>query len=70
MITIYGASWCGPCKRVKAHLEKIGKEYVYKDISIEENVEELKNFGYSSIPLIVSGETHISGYKPEELDKL
>jgi len=70
MIIVYGAEWCQPCKRVKAHLDKSGKEYIFKDISIEENSEELNGLGFKSIPLVVSGDITISGYNPEELNKL
>ena len=28
-ITMYGADWCGDCKRAKAALEKLGVKYTY-----------------------------------------
>lgn len=69
-IVIYGAQWCNPCKKVKAHLDKSGKEYTFKDIDVEENANELRGLGFSSVPVIVCGDTIIQGFNPEALDKL
>lgn len=69
-IIVYGAGHCNPCRRTKAHLDSKGKKYTYKDITEEQNAEELKAMGFNSIPLVVCGDVKISGFNPEALDKL
>lgn len=69
-IIMYGAQWCNPCRQVKAKLIQLNKEYTFKDIDNEENAEELKKLGYSSIPVVIKGDVIIRGYVPDALEKL
>ena len=32
VITVYGATWCGPCARLKAQLDRLGAVYEVVDI--------------------------------------
>jgi len=55
-IVMYGADWCGDCRRSKAFLERHGVAFTYVDL--EERPEEMKtviarNGGLRSIPVIV-----------------
>lgn len=49
------ADWCGPCKVIEPHLERLNEEYenvnVYK-INIDENPELAKEHNVRSIPTI------------------
>ena len=61
-ITVYGASWCGPCQAAKKYLNDRDIPYDYVDI--DENPEAMPE-GYQSIPLIVVGDEYISGFGPK-----
>lgn len=56
MITMYGAEWCGDCRRSSALLKELGVDYTY--INLEETPEATEkvveiNGGAQSIPVIV-----------------
>lgn len=50
-ITVYGASWCGPCKMVKGALNRAGLEYEAIDIDSEPNKAE--EAGVRGIPTTI-----------------
>lgn len=55
-IVMYGADWCGDCRRSKAFLERRGVSFTYVDL--EERPDEMhevirRNDGLRSIPVIV-----------------
>ena len=64
MITMYGAEWCGDCRRSSALLKELGVNYNYinveKDPSAADKVVEI-NGGAQSIPVIVFEDgTHLT----------
>ena len=69
-ITMYGAEWCGDCRRSQRLLNELGVEYSY--INIEEvpgaadKVVEI-NGGAQSIPVVMfSDGTHLT--EPSDMD--
>ncbi len=72
-ITMYGADWCGDCRRSKRLLEELGVQYdlidVEKDPTQIDKVIEL-NGGAKSIPVIVfSDGTHMTEPSDPDLRK-
>ena len=69
-ITVYGADWCGDCRRTKQYLVKNDIAYVWVDV--EANPGEIAtvmkyNGGRKSIPVVVfSDGTHLT--EPSEPD--
>lgn len=64
MITMYGAEWCGDCRRSSALLNELGVNYNYinveEDPSAADKVVEI-NGGAQSIPVIVFEDgTHLT----------
>lgn len=64
MITFYGASWCGDCRRSKRLLDELAVTYTYidveKDASAAAKVVEI-NGGFQAIPVIVfPDQTHLT----------
>ena len=64
MITMYGAEWCGDCRRSSALLKELGVDYNYinveEDPSAADKVVEI-NGGAQSIPVIVFEDgTHLT----------
>ena len=54
-VVVYGAEWCGDCRRSKAQLERLGVEFVYRDVAANDadKDEAIAISGRQSIPVIV-----------------
>lgn len=50
-IEVYGADWCGDCKRAKDALNRCGAAYIWHDIEHEE--------GAADRAVAISGQQHI-----------
>ncbi|MCT1551814.1 glutaredoxin family protein [Brevibacterium casei] len=73
-ITMYGAEWCGDCRRTKKQLTELGVEFDYIDLVVEpEKADEAKEIsGRTNIPVVVypDGSHHVEPTNPEVLAKL
>ena len=62
---LLGGPGCGPCKRVKNHLDDKGVDYTYIDTSTEEGLALAKDWCVRAVPsmsingYIVTGDTKI-----------
>ena len=54
-IVLYGAEWCGDCRRSKAQLERLGIAFDYRDVAANDmdKDEAIAISGRQSIPVIV-----------------
>ncbi|MBU1587203.1 MAG: NrdH-redoxin [Actinobacteria bacterium] len=54
-ITMYGADWCGDCRRAKTVLDASGVGYTYIDVDavVEAAADTLAISGRTNIPVIV-----------------
>ena len=55
-VTMYGAEWCGDCRRSKKFLDANNVEYTYMDVEADESASEKVieiNGGQRSIPVII-----------------
>ncbi|HAN71810.1 MAG TPA: NrdH-redoxin [Actinobacteria bacterium] len=54
-IRMYGADWCGDCRRTKAQLDGLGVAYVYLDVEHDDALrdEAVAIAGRQSIPVVV-----------------
>ena len=54
-IVLYGAEWCGDCRRSKAQLERLGIDFDYRDVAANDadKDEAFAISGRQSIPVIV-----------------
>ncbi|MEO8185932.1 MAG: glutaredoxin family protein [Burkholderiaceae bacterium] len=70
-VALFTASWCGHCKRAKAHLAAAQIGYVEYDI---ESVDGMRAFigagGSGGVPLLVAGDRRIQGYSAAAYDRL
>jgi glutaredoxin len=54
VVTIYGADWCGDCRRAKRLLDAEGVPYRYLDLDLDAAAQRLvDDAGIRSIPVIV-----------------
>ena len=69
-ITMYGADWCGDCRRSTAYLNSHKVEFKYIDIELDEEASNKVieiNKGLRSIPVILFPDgTHMT--EPSDID--
>ncbi len=66
--TLYGASWCIPCKKLKEWLDKKHIPYKYVDVeTIDGGQDELDRNQISSIPTLVMGNMRLHSPTDAEL---
>ena len=51
-IVVYGASWCGPCQKMKAILVNAQIEHEFKDIDEDPALREYVKSIQNTIPLV------------------
>jgi mycoredoxin len=52
-VTVYGAGWCGDCRRSKRLLDSRATTYAWVDTGTGGVRDELRAAGYEAIPVIV-----------------
>jgi len=71
-ITMYGAAWCGDCRRSKAYLDSHQVEYNYIDVEADETASDKVieiNGGLRSIPVILFPDgTHMTEPSDKDLE--
>lgn len=70
-ITVYTKPTCGPCTATKRAMDKHGIEYEVVDLSTDDAARaRVVELGYSSAPVVVAGDEHWSGFRPERIKAL
>jgi mycoredoxin len=55
VVTVYGADWCGDCRRAKRFLEATSTPYRYVDLEVDGAAQQMvDDAGYRAIPIIVT----------------
>lgn len=54
-LTVYGAEWCGDCRRSKSLLDRLGVPYEYVDIENDDQARDVAVgiAGSQTIPVVV-----------------
>ncbi len=50
-VTVYSATWCGPCKMLKPALKKAGIEFT--DVDVDANAEDADKAKIRGLPTVV-----------------
>jgi glutaredoxin-like protein NrdH len=70
-IIVYTKPACPQCTATKRHLDKRGIGFRSIDMSIDTGaVATVRALGYSSAPVVVAGDRHFAGFRPDALDTL
>lgn len=71
-IVVYSKAGCGQCQFTKKHLNKLGIDFIEKNITKQpEWAEEVKALGFFSLPVVhIEGEEPFNGFHPERLNRL
>jgi glutaredoxin-like protein NrdH len=71
MVTVYTLPACVQCDSTKRFLSKNNVPFEVVDLSQDpEAMDLVKNLGYQAAPVVVSGDDHWSGFKPDKLNAL
>jgi glutaredoxin-like protein NrdH len=71
MVTVYTLPSCVQCESTKKYLSKLEVEFKTIDLSEDEIAMDLvKSLGYQAAPVVVFGDDHWSGFRPDKLDAL
>lgn len=69
-VKMYGASWCGPCRAVRAYFEQNKIPHTYLDVDVRANHDAFVAEGGSAVPLVFVGRDKVVGANFEQLGKL
>lgn len=70
-IIVYTKPSCVQCNATYRALDAKGINYTVLDLSQnEEALEYTKSLGYLQAPVVVAGEEHWSGFRPDKIDEL
>ncbi len=70
-VTVYSKPNCPQCTQTKKKLEQKGIAFEVIDISQDKKAAQTVNdLGYRQVPVVVSGEKHWSGFRPDLLSAL
>ena len=67
-ITVYSKPLCVQCDATKRALNKAGIAYDVVDITEDADaLARVKSLGYVQAPVVITGEDHWSGFRPDKI---
>jgi glutaredoxin-like protein NrdH len=67
-ITLYTKPNCVQCDATKRALDKAGLAYSVVDLTQDADaLEKVQQWGYRSAPVVVAGDDHWSGFRPDKI---
>ncbi len=71
MITVYSKPSCVQCTATTRELDRKGIPYEYVDLTEDDAARDLvQGLGYMQAPVVVAGEDHWSGFRPDKIGLL
>lgn len=68
--TVYVKDQCQGCTATKRKLEELGIQYDTADLTIPANIAAAKELGHIQAPVVVWGDEHWSGYRPDMIQQV
>ncbi|WP_313613931.1 glutaredoxin-like protein NrdH [Agrobacterium sp.] len=70
-ITVYSKPACVQCTATTRALERKGIAYNVIDVSVDDAaLMHVQNLGYRQVPVVVAGDTHWAGFRPDMISAL
>lgn len=70
-VTVLSKNSCVQCNATYRLLDKEGVDYEVRNISTDEEALTLAmSLGYKSAPVVIAGENHWSGFRPDKIEEL
>jgi len=71
MITIFSTPSCIQCTATKREMDRKGIDYNMVDITKDEAAyNQVKGLGYNQAPVVIAGDDHWSGFRPDKIGSL
>lgn len=71
MITVYSKPACVQCVATTREMDRRGLEYHYIDLTKDSDaMDRITSLGYSQVPVVVAGEDHWAGFRPDRIGTL
>ena len=71
LITVYSKPNCPQCDQTVKKLEQKGLKFEVLDVTEnQEHHDKVQTMGYRQLPVVVVGEKHWSGFRPDHLGAL
>lgn len=71
MITVYTKPGCMPCKMTCHKLMQMGVPHKLTDVTLnDDDMAVVIGLGYREMPVVVNGDDHWSGFRPDKLAAL
>jgi len=70
-VVMYGASWCGVCKKAEAYFQQQGIPFTKYDVETSaKGRREFKQLGGTGVPVILVGGRRMNGFAVENFERL
>ena len=70
-ITVYSKPRCVQCDATHRQLDRLGIPYVSVDVTTDLPARDrIMALGYSSAPVVIAGQEHWCGYRPDRIANL
>lgn len=70
-IVVYTKPSCVQCNATYRKLDALGIRYEVLDLSQDEEALEMtKSLGYMQAPVVIAGDEHWSGFRPDKIEEL
>ncbi|UWM74881.1 glutaredoxin-like protein NrdH [Rhizobium sp. WSM4643] len=70
-ITVYSKPACVQCIATYRALDRLGVDYDIVDISEDaEALDRVRSLGYMQAPVVIAGEQHWAGFRPDMISAL
>lgn len=70
-ITVYSKPACVQCTATTRALDRQGIDYTIVDVSADVEAYELvQGLGYRQVPVVIAGEQHWAGFRPDMISAL
>ena len=70
-ITVYSKPACVQCEQTKKQLSRVGLSYEEVDLTQDaEAMKKVQELGYRQAPVIIAGDQHWAGFRPDLIAKL
>jgi glutaredoxin-like protein NrdH len=71
MVTVYSLPACVQCESTKKYLTMNGIDFNVIDLSEDAAaMDMIKDLGYQAAPVVIAGDAHWSGFRPDRLSAL
>ncbi|MBB3595288.1 glutaredoxin-like protein NrdH [Rhizobium sp. BK529] len=70
-VTVYSKPACVQCTATYRALDRLGVDYEIIDISEDADaLDRVRGMGYMQVPVVVAGESHWAGFRPDMISAL